>query len=225
MLSLLDDRFWPITTHFLFVETRPELEARVWAEESRRPSRCDEVEGSLEQLLALLPPLTSPLALRRLFMRAGEGWTAEFSNSLSGGNVFLLAWSASLKGQCRAAALVVVEDTWRAGGREGRPGATGLSLFDRGTRVRGISATRDLDRWTFETAGEPLPFEDVARYERRVIRDRFPPELAALYLEAWAGIRVFDPDVYAPDRRGILLRWDEPEPTTTETLEQAQARR
>jgi hypothetical protein len=183
------------------------------------------VQGSFEELLARLPPLTSPHPMRALFVRSGRIWTAHFHNGREGGNVDLLAESASEKLDCRAAGVDVTADTWRAGGREGVPGGTTLSLFELGERVRTIYAIRDGDRWEFDQWGDPLPFEEVERYGERRIRDRFTPEMAERYMRAWAGIRIFDADFYAPDGRGILLHWQKPKPTVVESLEEAQSRR
>lgn len=47
-----------------------------------------------------------------------------------------------------------------------------------------IVAMDDGGRWSFETSGDPLPFERLDAYERPRKRDRFPPELLHEYLLA-----------------------------------------
>lgn len=47
---------------------------------------------------------------------------------------------------------------------------------------RSIVATNDGGEWVFETAGEPLTFEDSARYARRRKSDRFTPDMLYEYL-------------------------------------------
>lgn len=42
---------------------------------------------------------------------------------------------------------------------------------------RKIGCDEDGDRWVFESTGEPLSFEDSARYLRRVKRERLTPEM------------------------------------------------
>jgi hypothetical protein len=82
-----------------------------------------------------------------------------------------------------------------------------LALYDNGVLVRAIYAGRGDDlRWTFDEAGERLPFEETERYERRRVRDRLTLDMLARYLEAWAGIRVLDAGYYAPQNWGVLLQ-------------------
>jgi hypothetical protein len=47
-----------------------------------------------------------------------------------------------------------------------------------------IAGIYDEDRWRFEAHGEVQPFEDLARYQVRRIRDRFDRALLLHYLEA-----------------------------------------
>ncbi len=48
--------------------------------------------------------------------------------------------------------------------------------------VRSIAMSKDGDRWVFETAGRPLPFEDQTAYAAPRKADRFPASLLLSYL-------------------------------------------
>lgn len=58
-------------------------------------------------------------------------------------------------------------------------------VYENGVRRRIVRAMRDSPRWEFFADGEPLPYEDVTRYARRRIRDRFVREDVLNALESW----------------------------------------
>lgn len=60
--------------------------------------------------------------------------------------------------------------------------------------IRSISATATDGRWEWHESGEPLPFEDTARYGTRIKRNRFDRAMLLTYLIA-LGIPV-DDDAY-----------------------------
>jgi hypothetical protein len=66
---------------------------------------------------------------------------------------------------------------------------------------RTISAANDGGKWTFSETGERFAFEDPTAYRRRLVCDRFTPEMLAQYL-AKLGV----PSDQEPDTRsGILV--------------------
>lgn len=98
-----------------------------------------------------------------------------------------------------------------AGGR-GRYGSVQLRLHGPDGEppdyaIRVIYAMNDGGPWEFGQFGEPLPFEDVERYQARRVRDRFTMEMLRDYLQE-LGIRAFDEDFYLPPEhnRAVLLK-------------------
>jgi hypothetical protein len=84
-----------------------------------------------------------------------------------------------------------------------------------------VAAVEDEGRWEWVATGTAQPFEDVAAYRRRRVRDRLTPDMLASYGEA-LGLRPFDETFYHPvghlvENVGITA------PIRTETLEQARA--
>jgi hypothetical protein len=72
--------------------------------------------------------------------------------------------------RCTAVASVALPDT-----RE-------FCYITDGVIQRQIGCFEDGDRWLFQSGGDPLPFEDVARYCRRIKRERLTPEMAEALL-------------------------------------------
>jgi hypothetical protein len=98
-------------------------------------------------------------------------------------------------------------------------GSTGtecrLSIYRSGHLARYLHVMDEGGRWSFQQTGEPQPFEDLAAYQRRRIRDRFTPEMLETYCEA-LGIRPFDEDFYLPS--GIVKVGDDYTPFLTPLL-------
>src|SRR5204863_10002513 len=61
--------------------------------------------------------------------------------------------------------------------------------------VRSVAAVEDDGRWQWSTSGTPQPFEDLAAYRRRRVRDRLTPDRIASYCGA-LGICPFDESYY-----------------------------
>jgi len=72
-------------------------------------------------------------------------------------------------------------------------------------------------RWTWHESGEPLPFEQRARYQKRRKRDRFDRPLLLEYLRAF-GLNPDEPEAFGASR--VVCG----EPTTGRTLSLAHAR-
>jgi hypothetical protein len=67
-----------------------------------------------------------------------------------------------------------------------RPGAAWpqnkIDVWGDGERSRVVMAMRDTDAWKFFQKGEPRDFEEVALYERRIIRQRLDRDAIVRYL-------------------------------------------
>jgi hypothetical protein len=214
---------WPIGQSIAFVELTLDktLEHyKGWATNwDAAPSFRELGDAPVIDLLRALLPLEMPYRRRVLVGTAG-GWTAILDNSRGGGDPFppasYLSGSASVRG-------IVAGHTppeqsphpatqFHLFGPTGEPPLMYVRTIDAGIFDEG--------RWRFDTWGTPQPFEDMERYNARLVRDRFDRTLLLEYLAA-LDIHADDPDWY---RGGVLVtdsgRW---KPGWTATLEQARA--
>ncbi|WP_241236062.1 hypothetical protein [Eikenella corrodens] len=90
-----------------------------------------------------------------------------------------------------------------------QPGSTQFVYMD-GTRAEKIGTPTDYyykipgryvlahreSRWEFVEQGEPFPFEEIAQYQARRIKDRLTPEMVERYCSHF-GIDLFNPDFYS----------------------------
>jgi len=72
-------------------------------------------------------------------------------------------------------------------------------------RRRIVRAMRDDPHWEFFADGDVLPFEDTAKYSRRLIKDRFVRDDVIRYLECW-GAPVRDPKFWESDEAMTFVR-------------------
>lgn len=153
--------------------------------------------GTLDELVKLVRPRAP---INRYLLMPNRGWTVLLDNGPTGTDVGVLPWQAARDLGCRS-----VRATGVRSGPARYPG-TVLELFepsvgpDRLYSRRTIVAVNDGGRWVFSETGEPFPFEDQQAYQRRLIRDRFTPDMLAQYL-AELGV----PARWAPDTTAALL--------------------
>jgi len=135
--------------------------------------------GTLADFVGLIEP-TAPQS-RYLLLAAGD-WTLLLDNGPTGTDLGVLPWHATRDLGCRTIRATAVA-------RMPYP-ATILEVFapeagdERLYNLRTLVAANDGGRWTFTAAGDPLPFEDLSAYRRRLVRDRFTPDMLAGYLTA-----------------------------------------
>jgi hypothetical protein len=155
-------------------------------------------EPILEQLARLDPLQTPPM--RELVVAHGESWTANFTNDHLGGDSVSWVSNRVHALECRG-----VIATHIPVGHYRYP-ATQLELLGPGGDALGYLRTIsagifDEGTWRFDANGEAQPFEDVARYDERPIRDRLDRALLLRYLAA-LGLDADNPDSY---REAILF--------------------
>jgi hypothetical protein len=135
--------------------------------------------GTLEELVALLEPR---VPLSRYLLVPNRTWTVILNNGPGGTDLGVLPWQSTRDLGCRAVgatAALAESNLYPATMLElYDPGVTDNPLFCRRT----IVAADDGGRWTFSETGERFAFEDPSAYRRRLIRDRFTPEMLARYL-------------------------------------------
>ncbi len=160
------------------------------------------VYGTLDAVLHKLDPLTSPTASKVLLIGAGDGWTVLLDNGRRGTDA---GYSSILSERCACRGLRVVAK--HESKLPKRYGAVIFEVYDHGADVRTVYCANDGGKWKFGATGEPFAFEDVARYERRSVKDRFTTEMLFTYLSAMK-INMVDKDWYevSADNPAVLLK-------------------
>lgn len=221
MRLLYDDKLAPMTSEIGFLHCAAEMAAREcteWFAEIGTRVTGREVLGQLDEVLASLLPLTGIMERRTLFVPTKGKWTAYFDNGWQGPDVESRVGYLHKRIGCRGVRAVCTPHTMRKEGQKwkGRWGATILSVFSPDAEdslgcERFIYAMNDGGRWDFEEYGERYEFEDIERYERKKVRDRFTPEMLDAYLRHM-GIHAFDEAFYVAtkDNPAILLEVDGP---------------
>ncbi len=174
--ELLGGALRPFTNRIWFIEAphAAAVEAiRLWRSELETPIRFEPVSGGIDDLLGRLEPWAMP-SWKQLVVETSGVWTALFSQ---GSDIYTFdVIGESLR--CRSLMTNHETDVHRHG-RIVNYGDTALRLSD-GSRgdlaprfsVRIIAASNQ-DGWTWDLYGESQPFEELERYRRRVIKDRF----------------------------------------------------
>ncbi len=194
----------PFTQRICFLETdfvaATAALSKWFGEGHARPPRLKRVRGSLEKLLDRLEPWEMPNR-RDLVTETDGSWTAFFDKGGYAAQVLarrlgirsvetVFAPNVTSQGSIirYGATVFIIED----GARGGYPASV----------VRTVHVSRQPSRWQADIRGEVQPFEDVSRYDRRLVRERFDIEALNEYCEA-IGIRRADASFYGP--RGLLL--------------------
>lgn len=208
---LFEDRLAPMTSEIGFLEAPLELAVRAFQEwqtslfEPRGISVDGQaVTGSLEAVLATLLPLTNVRPRRYLFVPTRSPWIAFFDNGHQGTDAFSVVSYLAQRIGCRGMRVAAIPDTIRgeSTGAHGRYGGVIWEVYGPEpnpilNHVRTICAVNDGGRWDFSQSGTPFPFEDMARYGARRVRDRFTFDMLEAYLGA-LGLRPFGEDFYLP---------------------------
>lgn len=201
MRLLLDDRWAPTTSEMGFIE-HPLDEVAAWYarwldglpghEGPKATVRA--LDAGLEENLAALLPLTTPIRRRYLFQSTRSGWTAFFDNGARNTDAASLSHVARELG-CRAMRVVGIVDKGPK-----RRGAAIFELYGPTPTeflnyVRSVAVAHDGARWQFVVAGTQQPFEEPERYAAKRIQDRFDLEMLARYTSA-VGVDCFDDAFY-----------------------------
>ena len=204
-MYLLDNRWAPVTGSIGFLEVcaeRAVQERLDWMTPilapygttlEARPLPATDLESQLTKLL----PLTSVIRRRELFVAAQGGWTAYFDNGWRGTDTGPPMRVLAQRLGCRGLSVISVPNTINERKRTGNYGAIGFVLYGPAGTLRVAEAVNDGGRWTWDTFGEPQPFEDVARYTNKRVRLRIDQDLLISYMSA-LGLRPFDASFYAP---------------------------
>jgi hypothetical protein len=174
--------------------------------------RITDLAAGLENLF----PLSAP-PIRYLLVPTRTGaWTAIFTNNSYDENQEFMAGLNRLLGS-RVVYYSSREHTLkkvRSDRYVGHWGAHSIYIFDSGKPFepdRVISCVKENGGWKFDQFGKPLPFEDVARYELPVKRERFNGRILREYLAAM-GLFPYESSFFRISRAepGILVERTDP---------------
>ena len=237
---LFGDRLAPMTSTLGFLEADHILAAQTfcdWLEPIMQKARGASfmqrlVSGKLEEILALLLPLTSVERRRYLFVPTASSWTAFFDNGHHGTDVFSKVSRLSKLLECKGLRVVAVPETKEGEfkGARGRYGALIFEVYGPGENpynyLRSIYVMNDGGKWEFGQNHTPFPFEDTESYSKHKIKQRFTFEMLKAYLKE-LGLSPFEEDFYLPpgNNQAVLVEQQGPSlPTSKEyTLEEARA--
>ena len=231
MKWLLDRRFAPITNSVGLIEADAKVVAAEFEKWQREVVRGFEfvtrpVFGDLVSALQTLLPLDTFIR-RVIFVPTRAKWTALFDNFIRGSDVAAKTKILAERLHTRGVRATAVPHSISPGRPKGEYGAAIVEVYSaESTTLRSVSASNDGGRWVFSESGHPLPFEDVATYQKRLVRDRFTPEALETFLNQYGELDVFDEQFYLcrANSAAYLVAKVGPTPSSVReySLEQAQ---
>ncbi|MCA9075680.1 MAG: hypothetical protein KDA93_11650 [Planctomycetaceae bacterium] len=175
MTELLD-AYPPVTNNIGFINAGIKKVVRAcnkWLLPQGGYSKPEWFRAGIDEAIERLFPLTH---WQILFVECQRNWTAVFRDidDVPEGPVAVV--TERLK--CRGVISTFVPQTISEDMTSGSWGAIQLRVYeDRPTEYRNIgrtiSLTNQCGRWRFDLSGEPLPCEDVDRYQAKMVKDRF----------------------------------------------------
>lgn len=215
MNGLLEDRLAPITHEIGFLECKRDVAVgsylkwmRSIYEKRGRPMVPKEVQGTLDEVLRLLLPLTSVDRLRFVFIPTASPWTGFFDNGHQGTDAFPpMSYLAEMIG-CNALKVSYVPETSEKHFAARILNIYGPNVVDFSNTIRSIGVGYDGYKWDYASSGTVQPFEQLEYDTEDRIQDRFPYLLLERYLRK-LGIRAFEEDFYLPNS-AILIQKEGP---------------
>lgn len=195
---LLNNEFAPVTFNLGFIETPfPQLCAafKEWSKEidAKFPGLQTDftpISGPLNTALLSLEPLTTPLDCH-LLVETKSNWTAIFANGLRVSDVASPTGYLPRILNCRGLDVGHQPDFSKSKRTDliRKWGSTHFTLYgptetDWLNRIRHLHVSNDIGGWNFKEGGEVQPFEEPESYNKRLIRDRFTPEMLERYCRA-----------------------------------------
>lgn len=245
MLTLLDEKFHPITAQYGFVEASLDDVVAGFRSDLIRRSKHDfynqkcvvrEVSGTLAQMLAdfdSTEKVTS--SLTAVLLVECDGWVGCFENTASAQRT----WSKCAPRDLAVRSVTISacfakehrDDSqfpWQRPAT-GRPGQILFHVRRVGGDLEGdswrvLEAKYSGTQWQWSESGEPFPFEDVNRYDRETVRERLSSVMVDAYCREFA-IRPFDEHFFGSS--GVIVSAPPPpgfESYDEETCAEVQAR-
>lgn len=179
----------PVTFSIGFLEAECNAVAQAfhaWSTPLFRSVDVQRITGDLSSLVSQLEPLTAP-PQRSLLIPTRSQWTAYLDNFINGTDAFGPVSHLAQVLNCRAVVLTCVPTPSEAiFPSRAMFEAVQFEIYGPGTNdplgcVRSISVARDAGRLRFDASGLAQPFEDVERYNRRAVDERFTPAMLERY--------------------------------------------
>lgn len=144
-------------------------------------------ENMVDALKALEP--LGPIPSKALLLESRGRWTAMVDNIFPYPDPISAVAVLTQKMGCEGVVARNVPDRCDVDGRRITYGATQLEMFSPHLTnflnyKRTISVAHAEEGWRFDAAGEVQPFEEIARYSMRRVRDRFDEKMLVAYLGA-----------------------------------------
>lgn len=208
---LLNNEFAPVTFEFGFVEASFSSLCDAFQEwfktiDGKSPNLRAEfttITAPLTTALLSLEPLTNP-SDRYLLVETNSNWTAVFANGLKVNDVASATGYLPRVLNCRGVEVGYTPDFSKSKRKDliRKWGSTLFTLYgpaetDWLNRIRHLHVSNDVGGWTFDEGGEVQPFEEPEFYKKRLIRDRFTPEMLERYCRA-LGIEFNREEFYRP---------------------------
>jgi hypothetical protein len=155
------------------------------------------LKGSLEDVFIALQPLKYPL--KEVFIPAYNGYTFFTNNrpTAESGRISLISKFLN----------VPAFEVWAFYKTEGKQvNGWGGGMFSKGIGFdfsRTVYLIKDL-KWDFHQRGEPFPFEELERYNEKLARNRFTPDMLERYCQQ-VGIDFFNEDFYMPSGSEAII--------------------
>ncbi len=200
--GLLNNDFAPVTHSWGFLESDWASVLGwfdTWLESLPPPWECNvHHDVTLRGALALLEPLNlAPY----LVIETHSPWTAVFMGHPSGPQSAIPHLSKTNK--CRGVFVSCVPDTYDPQQHRGTWGAVQFMTYAANSKAllndeRTVQAVNESGKWRFESSGVAYPFEDVSKYDARLVKDRFSCDMLQDYCDN-LGIKLFDEEFYGPN--------------------------
>lgn len=168
--------------------------SHAWFQKAPYGLSVERITGGLSRGLERLQPPNTRRDKELLWSCADGRWTAYFDDRTRSDAVTALRGLSGVGG-FRAFLLEREPFAW-ADGRDIR-----FILYENHDTLRSVQLGWE-GRWYFDIHGEPLAFEEVERYQRRLKRERLTPDMLERYF-AKIGLYPYDPEFFG--REGILL--------------------
>lgn len=204
-LVLAGDRWAPVTSRIGFLAAPIEDvvdHLQRWRTDIHGTANALPLTGDLADNLHRLEPLTGGVRPRELVIATrSPTWTAVFDCGVQGGDQVTTVGYLARTMLAQGVVVLSIPDRPATPTMPDRYGGRQFELFspiptDFLNYTRTISLIRNGARWRFDATGTVQTFEEVDAYRRRIIAQRFTPDMLQRYAEA-LDLQPWDPDFYA----------------------------
>ncbi len=198
---MFDNKFAPLTDSVSFIELEIDLALKNLLDWINNRGNdlyskidCKEFTGNFCDLIKEIGTISYPE--KTVLFQTKSNWIGYVENLITGTEIWRITQIAQRINNEKESIGV---QAWYGGGNKIANGWSGgsFSLFEGDNMKRHIMLS-DQDKWEFDQSGTPLPFEEVEKYNEKLVRNRFTPEMLQRYLLHY-GIDYFNDDFYMPE--------------------------